>query len=142
MLAGIMIHRLKVKLMTWTLFLLAALVAGLVACSPDKPDFTFRDLPAGDAGSGSKLFEQGRNDAPSCASCHQGEGGIGPALTGIGEVAATRVDGESAEEYLFNSIIRPAKYLVQGYSNVMYSDYATVYEPADIADLIAYLRNL
>jgi cytochrome c2 len=142
MLAGILIRRLKVKLMTWTLFLLAALVAGLVACSPDKPDFTFRDLPAGDAGSGSKLFEQGRNDAPSCASCHQGEGGTGPALTGIGERAETRVDGESAEEYLFNSIIRPAKYLVQGYSNVMYSDYATVYEPADIADLIAYLRNL
>jgi cytochrome c2 len=128
--------------MNLTLLLIVGLCIVLVACSSDKPDFTFSDLPAGDAGSGSKLFEQGRNDAPSCASCHQGEGGIGPALTGIGEVAATRVDGESAEEYLFNSIIRPAKYLVQGYSNVMYSDYATVYEPADIADLIAYLRNL
>jgi cytochrome c2 len=142
MLAGILIRRLKVKLMKWTLFLLAALLAGLVACSPDKPDFTFSDLPAGDADSGSKLFEQGVNDAPSCASCHQGQGGIGPALAGIGEVAATRVDGESAEEYLFYSITRPAKYLVQGYSNVMYSDYASVYEPADIADLIAYLRDL
>jgi len=59
--------------------------------------------------------------ATNCTSCHStGEDTIvGPGLAGIGERAALRVDGMSAEDYLEQSLIAPAAYVVDGFPAVM-----------------------
>ncbi|MDE2750176.1 MAG: cytochrome c [Chloroflexota bacterium] len=119
----------------------------MTACSADPPRIAFADLDLAlaDAGSGEKLFNQSNNEAPACAACHKITGessGIGNALAGIASVAGQRVAGQSAEEYLFWSILRPGRHLVAGYSNIMYARYEEGLEAADVADLIAYLLTL
>lgn len=128
------------------LVLLCSLIlAGCGEAEPPAITFDEIDMTFADAGSGEKLYSQSANGAPTCASCHVVEGsggGIGPSLEGIASVAGSRVSGEDSTEYLYWSIVRPARLLVGGYSNVMYGDYDTAYEAADIADLIAYLQTL
>lgn len=119
----------------------------LAACSAETPRIAFRslDLALADAGSGQKLYNQSNNEAPACSACHSISGassGIGNSLAGLTAVAADRVAGQSAEEYLYWSILRPGQYLVAGYSNIMYAGYEDSLEAADIADLIAYLLTL
>lgn len=89
--------------------------------------------PAGDPAAGEELF------ATNCSACHAEEDGAGPPLAGIGERAATRVDGMSAEEYLHESIVDPAAYVVEGFAPIMPKDYADKLSEEEITDLIAYL---
>lgn len=119
----------------------------MAACSAEKPRIPFEnlDFALADAGSGEKLFNQSNNEAPSCAVCHSISGessGIGNSLAGVATVAAERVANQSAQEYLYWSILRPGRHLVAGYSNIMYAGYEASLEAADIADLIAYLLTL
>lgn len=116
----------------------------LVACAPDELPFTLADLPPGDAGSGEKVFLQSVNNAPACADCHglDDARNTGPSLAGFGTIAGERVNDQSAEEYAFISIVRPASHVVRGFSNVMYNDYANHLSKQDIADLVAYLLSL
>lgn len=127
------------------LALLISLVL-LAACQSKPAQIAFADLPLdqADAGSGEKLFQQTHGTAPACNLCHTTEGNstVGPALAGIARIAANRVNGQSAEEYLYWSIIQPSKYIVAGYSNLMYADYEKHLNAADIADIIAYLMTL
>lgn len=132
----------------WPILMLMALVLGLTACEDDSKEaaFTVADLPAErDADTGKELFEKGDGDAPACQSCHKTgseDGATGPGLGGIGSEAGERVDGESAEEYLLNSIIAPGKHVVEGYRNNMFSQYDDKLSKQQIADLIAYLLIL
>lgn len=119
----------------------------LVGCEAEPPQHPLSDInmSVADAGSGEKLFNQSHEDAPACSSCHVVDTdakGIGPSLKGIAPIAGNRVSGQDATEYLYWSIVRPARYLVTGYSNVMYSKYDEVFASEDIADLIAYLQTL
>lgn len=119
----------------------------MAACSAEKPRIPFEnlDFALADAGSGEKLFNQSNNEAPSCAACHSissESSGIGNSLAGVATVAAERVANQSAQEYLYWSILRPGRHLVAGYSNIMYAGYEASLEAADIADLIAYLLTL
>lgn len=128
-----------------SLVVLGALVSA--GCSADAPRIPFDslDFALADAGSGEKLFNQSNNEAPACAACHSISGessGIGNSLDRIAAVAAERVAGQSAEEYLYWSILRPGQRLVAGYSNIMYAGYEEGLEGADVADLIAYLLTL
>ena len=127
------------------LILLCALI--MSGCGADEPGIAFEDLDfaLADAGSGEKLFNQSNDEAPACAACHAISGessGIGNSLARIAEVAAARVESQSAREYLYWSILRPGKHLVAGYANTMYAAYEDSLEAADIADLIAYLLSL
>ncbi len=125
--------------------IILTLLLALAACAPPELPFTLDDLPAGDAGSGSKIFLQAHDDAPPCASCHTTDGssgGVGPDLSGFGARAGSRVKEQSAEQYTFNSITRPGLYMVQGYSNLMYNDYANKLDPQDVADLMTYVLSL
>lgn len=127
------------------LALLGALL--LAACSVEMPRISFDslDFDLADAGSGEKLYNQSNNEAPACAACHSISGAsssIGNSLAGVADLAADRVAGQSAEEYLYWSILRPGQHLVAGYSNLMYADYEDSLEAADLADLIAYLLTL
>ncbi len=133
----------------WRMFMVMAAASWLMlsACTSEPPRIALDELDFGlaDAGSGEKLFHQSHNAAPTCSSCHavagQG-GGIGNSLAGLAGVAGRRVSGQSAEEYLYWSILRPAKHLVAGYANVMYADYEDHFQAEDLADVIAYLLTL
>ena len=120
----------------------------LSACNGEAPRiaFTELDIGAADAGSGEKLFGQSNASAPACTACHAvadgSSSGIGNSLLGLANVAEARVAGQSAEEYLYWSILRPGQHLLAGYANLMYADYEDNLTAADLSDLIAYLLTL
>ncbi len=78
-----------------------------------------------------------------CGGCHAIEGisvgAVGPALSQIATVGATRVEGYEAEEYIRDSIVNPDAYLVEGYDNLMLKTFADSISADDLSDLIAFL---
>ncbi len=81
----------------------------------------------------------------NCASCHTigTDGGtIGPPLTHIGTIAATREPGVSAEDYLSQSIRDPGAYVVPGYPDTMSRGLDRGMTQEDFDDLIQYLLTL
>jgi uncharacterized membrane protein/mono/diheme cytochrome c family protein len=116
----------------------------LAACSSKDISYQYSDLPSGDAARGAELFGQSVNGAPACSNCHTltGGQGAGPWLQNFSQVAGNRVKGQSAEEYAFYSVLRPSKHLVQGFSNLMPSDYENKLSRQQTADLISYLLTL
>lgn len=122
------------------IFALALLA--LAACGSAQAALV--DLPEGDATRGAQLFTQSVNGAPACSTCHTLDGTslVGPSLQGYDAVAPTRVTNTSAEAYTHISIVQPATYLVSGFGNSMYNQYAQRLSPQEIADLIAYLLTL
>jgi len=127
------------------LSIVLSLLVILVACSSNgEPTLSLTTLPPGDPVHGAVLFSQSVNGAPPCTTCHTMDESVlvGPGLKGFGARAGTRISGESAEQYTLESITQPASYLVPGFSNVMYNQYATALTPQDIADLVAYLLSL
>jgi cytochrome c553 len=120
-------------------FWILGLILLMAGCSQTEIDFA--SLPAGNAEAGAALFDQAIKGAPTCVSCHMltDEILVGPGFAGLSERAATRIDTQSAEEYIFNSILHPSRYIVEGYSNLMYSEYGSRLSAQQVADLIAYL---
>lgn len=79
-----------------------------------------------------------------CGGCHTLEdvgatGQAGPTLNGIGMQAANRVSGETAEQYIHESILDPAAYLVPGYSDVMPHTYPQQITAEELSALAQYL---
>ncbi|MCK6579955.1 MAG: cytochrome c oxidase subunit II [Anaerolineae bacterium] len=84
-----------------------------------------------------------------CGTCHiltdlNWNGNIGPNLNNIGTRAASRVGGQTAEQYLQNSIRNPGAYLVPGFGNLMTQFNDESGEPnympeEDLSAIIAYL---
>lgn len=93
-------------------------------------------LPPGDAARGATLFTD-----LGCVACHSLDGTqiVGPTAQGIGERAAGRIEGYSAEQYLRESILLPCNYVVEGFTCVMPQNFGERLEAQDLADLIAYL---
>ena len=88
-----------------------------------------------------------------CGGCHAIEGlpgaagQVGPELTNIATVAATRVEGESAEEYMRTSILNPSAYLVQECPTgpcaaVMPQNYSEQLATQELEDIVTYLLTL
>lgn len=99
---------------------------------------------AGNASNGETLFKQalvGQN--PGCATCHSVDGTqlVGPTLQGVAGRAASRVEGESAEEYLHQSLVEPNAHVVEGYVEGVMQSYKDLSE-AQLNDLVAYLLTL
>tara|TARA_Y100001970_G_scaffold54258_1_gene68773 strand:- start:9236 stop:10684 length:1449 start_codon:yes stop_codon:yes gene_type:complete len=59
--------------------------------------------------------------ATNCAACHSlgNDVIVGPGMGGIKDRAADRVSGLSAYEYIYESIVEPQAYIVEGYPPVM-----------------------
>jgi cytochrome c2 len=79
-----------------------------------------------------------------CSGCHtiQGlsTGTVGPNLSQIATVAATRVPGISAEDYIRESILDPSVFVVEGFpDNVMPKNFSTLLSQEKLEDLIAFL---
>lgn len=82
----------------------------------------------------------------ACETCHfvdQETRKIGPGLLNISVRAGNRVEGQSAEEYLKNSILHPNDFVVTDYvENLMPQTYADLLTPEEIDALVAYLMSL
>lgn len=123
--------------------LLAVLAGCTAAPAPSKPGYS--SLPEhGNVQRGERLFTTNVNGVPSCATCHRTDAVnlVGPGMVGFAARAATRVQGVSAREYAYQSIVTPAKYVVSGFTNVMYDKYAETLSPQDFADVIDYLLQV
>lgn len=105
------------------------------------------DVVQGDPARGNDIFHHGVHDSPPCSTCHltaEGMTGfsLGPNLAGVYERAASREDGVSAHDYIHESILDPHAYIVPGYRDIMYPDFAAHFDEQDLDDLIAYLMSL
>lgn len=114
----------------------------IAACSPTATDSD--TVQPGDTTRGAALFTESIGGAPLCSSCHTLDGStvVGPSLQGFGAIAATRIEGQSTEDYARSSILQPASHIVSGFSNLMYNQYAQRLTPQQTADLVAYLLTL
>ena len=76
-----------------------------------------------------------------CSACHRqgAANGIAPAWVGVAERAATRRPPMPAEAYLYESIIHPEAYLVDGYPNSMVPNFGSRISDQELGDIIAYL---
>lgn len=80
-----------------------------------------------------------------CASCHSLEPGVnqvGPTLWNIASVAISRVPGQTAEQYIRDSILYPGDYIVEGYADVMQKNLGEVLSSEDIDAVVAFLLAL
>lgn len=116
----------------------------LTACNPNPPSvISYEDVPLdGDSAHGEELFNSAIKSAPPCSSCHIPDSPASPDLAGLSERAGSRVEDMDAREYIFYSIVEPARFIVEDYGNVMWNRYDESLSPQDIADLIAYLLSL
>lgn len=82
----------------------------------------------------------------ACSTCHyvdSNERLIGPGLLNIKDIAADREEGVIAERYLYNSIVDPNEYLVEGFvEGVMPQNWHDLMSDPEIYDIIAYLLTL
>lgn len=90
------------------------------------------DLAAADVDRGLAVFTE------QCNTCHGPGQNVGPSLRGMGERAATRIEGMSAADYLHESIVNPSAYLVEGYEDVM-PGYGDRLSEQQIADVVKFL---
>ncbi|MGA9532835.1 MAG: cytochrome c oxidase subunit II [Anaerolineales bacterium] len=80
-----------------------------------------------------------------CVACHTlddagATGTVGPELNGIGERAASRVDGMDAQEYLRQSIVEPGAYVVEGFDDgLMPRDFGERMTDAELNAIVNYL---
>lgn len=121
----------------------AAKRAGVTEYEFEGETFTFEQSGSGEARSPSELY----NLAMGCAGCHHlNEDATnelaGPNQWNLHETAATRVDGKSAEEYVYESIVNPTAYIVPGYEGVAMPDnFATQMTEEEIDSLVAWLLD-
>jgi cytochrome c551/c552 len=99
---------------------------------------------AGDAAAGKTLFAQqviGSN--PGCITCHSLEAGktlVGPSIAGIGSRAGSAVAGQSAEQFLRQSLVEPDAVVAKGFQKGLMPKPALTEK--QISDLIAYMLSL
>ena len=119
--------------------LVLVLVLSLAACGGGSAPAV-----SGDATAGQKVYSG--EAAPACSSCHSLEPGttiVGPSLATIGAEAGSRQSGQSASDYLHQSIVEPDAYVVEGFAaGLMPGTYGGALSEQQIADLVAYLLTL
>lgn len=116
---------------------------GAIVSNPDNSagieQTELESLRDGNAEDGEQVF----NGDGNCSACHATSSEmrlVGPSLLGIGSRAASNKPGLAAETYLWESIVRPDAYVVDGYpASVMPAGFGQWLSDQQIADLIAYL---
>lgn len=125
---------------------IGALVALLVlaACGGGAGQAPAGGATGGDVAAGKALFAQsviGPN--PGCITCHSLEAGktlVGPSMAGIASRAGSTVAGQSAEQYLRQSITEPDAHVAKGFAKGLMPK-PTLTEQ-QISDLVAYMLTL
>jgi mono/diheme cytochrome c family protein len=107
------------------------------------------DLPDGDVDGGIAVYQ-----SAGCFACHgqmddPASALVGPHLGNIANDAETRVSGVSAEQYIYESILDPNKFITEDCPNgpcnepsQMRLDYGGVLSEQDMADLVTYYMTL
>ncbi len=100
-----------------------------------------------DPQNGKLLFETFQEAANyACSTCHSATSEdklVGPGLLNIKDRAPTRIEGQSAAEYLYNSIIDTNAYIVEGFdAELMPKNWPDIYSNIEIFDIVAYLLTL
>ena len=108
------------------------------------------ETQAGDPEVGAELYV-----SLGCAGCHgqpetPGSASLGPWLGEIAENGADRIDGMSAQDYIYESVLDPRAFVAPDCPNgpcaspsAMRADYASTLaeNPQDLADILAYLMG-
>ena len=80
-----------------------------------------------------------------CIGCHSLDPDaqmVGPTWHNVGDTAVTRIDGMSPAAYLYDSIIAPNDYVVEGFpGNVMPTTFGDTLSTQELGDLVAYLLS-
>ena len=111
-------------------------------CPGEEPCKNVPDVatvPEGNAANGQALY-----DSKGCKSCHSLDGSplVGPTFRGFSQRAAGRTLGESAQQYVAHSILRPCDFLAPGFPNcVMPQTFGSTLLPQELSDLIAFLMQ-
>jgi cytochrome c2 len=131
----------------------ATRVAALVTATPQSADpdpgtggsevetllAQFGALPAGQASAGEQVFS-----SAGCVACHSLDEGVvlvGPSLHGIGTRAGTQRPDYPPEAYLYQSIVNPNAFVVEGFQpSIMPQTFADVLSEQQLADVIAFLK--
>ncbi len=100
-----------------------------------------------DAENGAILFETFQEAANyACSNCHLAASektNLGPGLLNIKDRALTRVEGMTAAEYIYQSIVDSKAYTVEGFDpELMPQNWAEIYSDLEIFDIVAYLMTL
>ncbi len=99
--------------------------------------------PGSDELLGQALFDEPAvGGLPGCITCHSltpGTDLTGPSLASIGVVAASRVPGQSAEEYLRESILDPDGFVVEGWDAGTMNGWADVLSEAQVESLVQFM---
>ncbi|MFP3853924.1 MAG: cytochrome c oxidase subunit II [Anaerolineales bacterium] len=97
-------------------------------------------LPDDPVEAGRQVFEK-----YGCGACHAlddvgSTGTVGPELNGLGEQAATRIEGMSAEEYIREAIVDPGAHIVEGFQDgLMPRDLGERMTDAELQAMVQYL---
>jgi len=117
------------------------LVAGCGGGSTSDPDTPATVRP------GEEIFEQrilGPN--PGCITCHSFDPDttlVGPSIAGVATRAESRVSGQTARDYLRESILEPSAFVVEGFDDgKMPADWDEVLSPAEVESVVGYLLGL
>lgn len=119
------------------LFMLLA--GGLAACGGAETAAAPEPTLSPQLAAGQKVF------IAHCGACHSVEPNtviVGPSLAGIAATGATRVDGLDARAYVYNSIMQPSDYLVEGYDDLMPQDLAKKLTGEELDSVVAYVLAL
>jgi mono/diheme cytochrome c family protein len=140
-----------------TLFVLNWESAELCAGPPPElyawPDDVEEHLAAfpGDVAQGEAVY---LNPTYACTACHgqmdnPASAAIGPHLAQIGVIGAERVAGQSAEQYIYESILYPNAYIVPdcptgpcASPSSMPANFGARMTPEEMSDLVLYLASL
>ena len=127
---------------------LLAVLLVVAACGDGQADTTAQAAAVGDPERGRQIWDDGGGvflSGNGCSECHSLDGSEkiatsrAPTFQGISGQAGDRVPGLSAEEYLRESIVDPAAYIVEGYSDFMPKGFRILLSEEDIDNLVAFL---
>lgn len=130
-----------------TLFVVVGLIAAvlaLAACGGGASQPAASGGGAGDAAAGKALFAQtviGSN--PGCITCHSLEAGktlVGPSMAGIAGRAGSAAAGQSAEQYLRQSLTEPDAVIANGFQKGLMPK--PTLTDKQLNDLVAYMQTL
>jgi len=106
--------------------------SGTAAPASDAPAANATQAP--DRTLGRELF------LANCVQCHGGEDGVGPSLFTTIADAGNRVEGLDKAAYIYQSIVDPGAYVLEGYQNVMPS-YAGQFSEFELASIVAFIAE-
>lgn len=80
----------------------------------------------------------------ACVGCHMANANarLAPPFTQVAAVAGERRPPLQPEAYIYESILYPGAYEVEGYMNNMPRNYGTLVSDDELGDIIAYLLTL